>query len=261
MNKIEKNDIRLLSHMIYTIYSTEDLRQMRLEFLKLLKYIIPFDTANFFLVNSDPDCNYTLTDPVNVNSLKNPDVDGVLKEYMEHCFEIDSTHWLCNAKKSIAYRSTDFLSEASLENTQYYREMFLPFDLHFGAQAVLAHNDDCVGLLTLFRSKESPNFTDTEIFYLDNLKDHLSKRLYEAKSQSSTAEPAGFDAAFYMNLYNLTRRECEILDFLLQGLTNEQLTEKLCISENTLRRHLYNLYQKLGIRHRWQLHFLDRKKR
>ena len=157
MNKIEKNDIRLLSHMIYTIYSTEDLRQMRLEFLKLLKYIIPFDTANFFLVNSDPDCNYTLTDPVNVNSLKNPDVAGVLKEYMEHCFEIDSTHWLCNTKKSIAYRSTDFLSEASLENTQYYREMFLPFDLHFGAQAVLAHNDDCVGLLTLFRSKESPN--------------------------------------------------------------------------------------------------------
>lgn len=257
MKRIEKNEVNLLSHMIYTIYNTENIDQMRLEILKLLKYMIPFDTANFFLVKTDSDCDHVLTNLVNVNSLKNPDIDNVLKKYMESCFEIDSTHWLCNAKKSIAYRTTDLLSESALERTEYYREMFLPFDLHYGAQVVLAHNGDCVGLLTLFRSKSSSNFSDNEIFFLDNLKEHLSIRLYQAELQNDTAHHVH---SLCMERYDLTRRECEIVDLLLQGLTNEELVEKLCISENTLRKHLYNLFKKLDIRHRWELYFLEQKR-
>lgn len=250
---IEKNHVSLLSHIIYTIYNTENEKQMRQEVLELLKYAIPFDTANFFLVESGDDYKYTLTDLVNVNSLKNTDVADVLKRYMEECSDIDSTHWLCNAKKAIAYRTTDFLSESTLENTDYYREMFIPYDLHYGAQIVLAHDDICLGMLTLFRSKESANFSDTEIFYLDNLKEHLSIRLYQASIQNRTTS---YSAPFYAEKYQLTRRECEILDLLFEGLTNEDIASKLYISENTLRRHIYNLFNKLKIKHRWELFFM-----
>lgn len=255
MDHIEKNEMSLISHIIYIIYHTSDADRMRLELLRLLKYAIPFDTANFFLVQSDCDDKFTLTDLVNVNSLKNPNVDEVLKKYMETCFEIDSTHWLCNAKKSIAYRTTDFLSEDALENTDYYKEMFVPYDLHFGAQVVLAHNDICLGLLTLFRSKDAANFSDKEIFYLDTLKEHLSMRLYQTRTRHNSPGPD--KASAYREIYNLTGREYEILLLLFQGVSNEDMIEQLCISENTLRRHLYNLYSKLGIRHRWELYFLD----
>lgn len=250
---IEKNHVSLLSHIIYTIYNTENEKQMRKEVLELLKYAIPFDTANFFLVESDADYKYALTDLVNVNSLKNADVDSVLKKYMEECSVIDSTHWLCNAKKAIAYRTTDFLSESALENTDYYKEMFIPYNLHYGAQVVFAHEDICLGVLTLFRSKESTNFSDTEIFYLDNLKEHLSIRLYQARIQNKAHD---YSAALYMEKYQLTRRECEILDLLFQGLSNEQIALRLYISENTLRRHIYNLFNKLNIKHRWELFFI-----
>lgn len=227
---------------------------MRQEILELLKYAIPFDTANFFLAEPVSPFEYTLTDPINVNSLKNSNVDGVLKQYMEKCSDVDSTHWLCSSKKSMAYRTTDLLSESALENTQYYKEMFIPYDLHYGAQLVLAYNDTCVGLLTLFRLKESGNFTDTEIFYLDNLKDHLSARLYQFKFQNKSPER---HSSLYMEKFHLTPRECEILDMLFEGLLNEAIAEKLCISENTLRKHLYNLYHKMNITHRWELFFLD----
>lgn len=256
MDRIEKNEVSLLSHIIYTIYNTPDIAQMRLEVLRLLKYALPFDTANFFLVRMEDETNYTLTDLVNVNSLKNPDVDAVLKKYMKTCFDIDSTHWLCMAKKPIAYRATDFLSEEALESTDYYKEMFVPYDLHFGAQIVCAHEDTCLGLLTLFRSKDSQNFSDKEIFFLDSLKDHLSIRLFQDRKQQNTSPRKSI--SWFRETYCLTHREEEILELLLDGLENEQIAEKLCISENTLRRHIYNLYGKLNIQHRWQLHFLDR---
>lgn len=257
MDRIEKNEVSLLSHIIYTIYNTPQIAQMRLEVLKLLKYAVPFDTANFFLVQAEDETNYTLTDLVNVNSLKNPDIDAVLKKYMTTCFDIDNTHWLCTTKKSIAYRSTDFLSEEALENTEYYKEMFVPYDLHFGAQIVCAHEGVCLGLLTLFRSKDLPNFSDKEIFFLDSLKDHLSVRLYEAHTAGTCA--GGTPISWFEDTYSLTHREREILELLFEGLENEKIAEKLCISENTLRRHIYNLYGKLRIQHRWQLHFLTNK--
>lgn len=60
MDRIEKNEVSLLSHIIYTIYNTPDIAQMRLEVLQLLKYAVPFDTANFFLIREEDETNYTL---------------------------------------------------------------------------------------------------------------------------------------------------------------------------------------------------------
>lgn len=51
---------------------------------------------------------------------------------------------------------------------------------------------------------------------------------------------------------SLTRREREILQLLALGLSNQELAEKLFIAEGTLKRHLANLYQKLGIHNRTQ---------
>jgi DNA-binding CsgD family transcriptional regulator len=253
MEIIEKNDISLLSHIIYTIYNTENIDHMRLEILKLLRYAVPFDTANFFLVESDADNKQMLTRPINVNTLINSKVEGVLKDYMEKCSELDCTHWVCAANKNRAYRTTDYLSEATLENTDYYKEMFSPYDVHYGAQLVLAYNNTCVGLLTCFRSKKAPNFLDKEIFYFDCLKEHLSIRLYQSAIQNKTS---GYHSAEYIKKYNLTQKESEILVLLFEGLTNESISEKLFISGNTLRKHMYNIFNKLGIKHRWELTFL-----
>ena len=194
MNRIEKNEVTLLSHIIYTIYNTDELDQMRSEFLRLLKYAIPFDTANFFLVDTDAENRQTLTALINENSLRNPDVSDVLDRYMKDCFEIDSTHWLCTTNKPATYRLTDLLSEDA------------------------------------------------------------SIRMYNTRILGKTHEQGPRIGS--LQQYNLTPRECEILDLLLQGLTSEEIAGRLFIADNTLRRHTYNLFSKLGIQERWQLHYL-----
>lgn len=50
----------------------------------------------------------------------------------------------------------------------------------------------------------------------------------------------------------LTRREREILQLLSMGLSNQEIAEKLVIAEGTLKRHVANLYQKLGVHNRAQ---------
>jgi ATP/maltotriose-dependent transcriptional regulator MalT len=49
----------------------------------------------------------------------------------------------------------------------------------------------------------------------------------------------------------LTRREKEVLHVVAEGLTNEQIAERLCLSSHTVRAHLYSIYCKLGVGTRW----------
>jgi LuxR family maltose regulon positive regulatory protein len=51
---------------------------------------------------------------------------------------------------------------------------------------------------------------------------------------------------------DLTRREREILQLLAIGLSNQEMAERLFIAEGTLKRHVANLYQKLGVHNRTQ---------
>lgn len=50
----------------------------------------------------------------------------------------------------------------------------------------------------------------------------------------------------------LTKREIEILSLLLTRLSNPEIAEKLFISKETVKRHLYNIYQKFGVTNRSQ---------
>lgn len=45
----------------------------------------------------------------------------------------------------------------------------------------------------------------------------------------------------------LTPREREILELVAAGLTNAQIAERLWLSPGTVRRHLENVYEKLGV--------------
>ena len=45
----------------------------------------------------------------------------------------------------------------------------------------------------------------------------------------------------------LTPRELEIVRMIVQGLRNKAIAERLAISEGTVKLHLHNVYEKLGV--------------
>jgi DNA-binding CsgD family transcriptional regulator len=48
----------------------------------------------------------------------------------------------------------------------------------------------------------------------------------------------------------ISRREAEILLLMHEGLSNQQIAEKLFISENTIKKHISNIFQKLQVERR-----------
>ncbi len=51
---------------------------------------------------------------------------------------------------------------------------------------------------------------------------------------------------------HLTEREMSVLFYLAQGLTNEEISEKLHISVHTVKAHLEAIYDKLAVSNRVQ---------
>lgn len=51
----------------------------------------------------------------------------------------------------------------------------------------------------------------------------------------------------------LTKRECEIAILVCQGMSNGEIAEDLCISEATVKKHISNIFEKLGCSRREQI--------
>jgi DNA-binding NarL/FixJ family response regulator len=53
--------------------------------------------------------------------------------------------------------------------------------------------------------------------------------------------------------FKITEREAEIVELLRQGLTYNQISDKLCISVYTVNNHVANIYSKVGANNRIDL--------
>lgn len=74
----------------------------------------------------------------------------------------------------------------------------------------------------------------------------LTPKVFEELSRLSKQEEQVDDT------FNLTAREQEVLQEMAQGLSNKEIGEKLFITEKTVKNHLTNIFQKLGVSDRTQ---------
>ena len=57
----------------------------------------------------------------------------------------------------------------------------------------------------------------------------------------------------HLSEQGLSRRETEVVVLVLQGLTNRQVADKLCVAEKTVKFHLTNIYKRMKISRRSQI--------
>jgi len=66
------------------------------------------------------------------------------------------------------------------------------------------------------------------------------------------AREHGSNGGAYSNSNELTRREREILGLICVGATNQEIADKLFISTNTVKTHIYKIYKKIDVPNRMQ---------
>lgn len=241
MNTFETNDWLVLNNIIYKIYTTEDFDAMRSGFIEQIKLMLDFDSADFFL--ADKTKNYSLYRPVTYKCSKNFCIDYDKQDY---------SGAIMRSGKSMVYRETDIMSDEHRVNTEYYKNVYVPNGWHYSLQIVIAYNDEFLGVITLYRTIGKDNFKYDDIFLMDMLKEHLAFRLYKERvKDESNKDKINVNEA--IEKYALTKRETEILNLLLDGCENEEISDILVITVNTLKKHILNIYKKLGINSRIQL--------
>ncbi|WP_089529048.1 HTH-type transcriptional regulator MalT [Pantoea ananatis] len=97
---------------------------------------------------------------------------------------------------------------------------------------------------------------------LDELDNHRARRILNEINKYHRHKFAHFDESFVSRLLNhpdvpelirtspLTQREWQVLGLIYSGYSNEQIAAELDVASTTIKTHIRNLYQKLGITHR-----------
>ena len=226
MNTLQTNDWLILNSIIYEIYTTADFDQMRRKFLEQMKMLVDFDSADFYLASSGEE--YHLKAPVTYSR-------GIMY-----------------SGKSIVYRETDIISDDMRVKTEYYQKVYKPNNWHYSLQMIMAKEKKFLGVVTMYRNIGKNDFSHDEVFLVDTLKDHMAYRLWQQKqSRMQFGEKLTVSAA--TEKFGLTKQEHNILHLLMEGKDNSFICDYLSISINTLKKHILNIYRKLGIRNRVQL--------
>ncbi len=247
MSYLQENEWLFLNDLIYKIHTIEDLKEMREIFLGLIQLIIPYDSATFGLASGDG--KHLFSDMVYFNIPETEDV----YEYDEY-EQLDYTRWIYLAAKNMAFIETNLISCVERENSLFYKEFYESKGIHFAMQLCLALENDLLGIICLYRPKDSEDFSQKDLFVLNQLKEHLAHRLYiedkKIKADNSSVLPDKYQLE---KGYRLTRREIEVLFLVIKGFSNADIADSLFISEHTVKKHLKNIYKKLEVTRRTQL--------
>ena len=85
----------------------------------------------------------------------------------------------------------------------------------------------------------------------------LAKAIFEPVHAAGRDPDTRLDRAPSDAVGPLTKREVQVVDYLRVGLTNKEIARELGIMEDTVKKHLYNLFGKLGVHRRAQIILLQ----
>ena len=86
------------------------------------------------------------------------------------------------------------------------------------------------------------------------------ERFFDSDTVTQAMQAAAASGTGAETSTSLTPRELEIVRMVAQGLRNRVIGERLVISESTVKVHLHNIYEKLGIEGRLELVLLAQQK-
>ncbi len=146
------------------------------------------------------------------------------------------------------FRHVDLAGNALLLSDFVSRKNWSETELYHTGWGELAYEDDLginIGLtngnlMSVALMRESRTFREEDREILSLLSPHL---------QTLFSPPANADPSALEGL-GLTRREQEVLFWVSEGKRNSEIGQILGISSGTVKRHLENLYRKLGVENR-----------
>jgi len=252
---MNNNTVHLLSNTIYQIYNTVDFVEMRKVLLHSLRDFTRSECATLLMAANGENQEFLrdlLCDP-----MAYPEQYIELEKRYLQVGDRSYSRWQLQLPRSIVTRSSDLMSKHEQEQTELYARVFAPFHLKYALYLTIVYYGELLGIICLYRTEESGDYTEEDELFLQAISDHLNIIFYRNKHKQ-TANPKLVSAEKLAERYNLTEREREILLMVLAQKSNEEIEQELYISNNTLKKHLQNIYRKTDVSGRIDLFKLEK---
>jgi DNA-binding CsgD family transcriptional regulator len=151
-------------------------------------------------------------------------------------------HLLSNSPSTS--RLTDVVDLERFEQTELYQALLRPRGSRYQTAMPLVQAPGQLLLLSVWR--EDRDFSDTEIESLERFRAVLAAGLGFRRAVESLEVIAARLDSEHLSSDRLTRRQQQVAALVELGLTNRQIGIRLGLTERTVRKHIADLFQKLG---------------
>ncbi len=139
--------------------------------LQQLQKMYGYTHTTFFVVDSTGNLN----DPIASN------ISNYFNEiYVQYYHKVDMFN-LCNISSSLLRKKvvsvTDIMSYDQFVNTEYYSDFIKKINLHYEVILPLRTDDELLGMIGVFKSKEEGEFTSRDSMILNKINDHIAYNL------------------------------------------------------------------------------------
>jgi DNA-binding CsgD family transcriptional regulator len=247
--ELNENDWVSINNIINKINQVYDIKQMRKLFLDIAKGLIDYDLGIFDLSKVRDGKFISLYDPV-VDSLFDKEFEErFISTYDNKYYRMSYRSWIYYEKKAFVFKETDIVNDNIRKKSQFYTEFLEPEGLIYSCGCNIVFEGINLGALNLYRTSEKKDFDERDIYILEQLQPHLINKLSQSKETVYEEDIR----KRLITKYNLTDREMEIIDLVYTGLRNDDIGEKLYISINTVKKHMNNIFNKIGVKSRSKL--------
>lgn len=245
---MEKNDVLLLSEVIYQIHACETMRDLERNFFYYMNLYIPFSYASYIEISEDAGKQQHSVRFCRPQSFAPAERKWVALLMQDRV----NTTWLSSGAESTVVRCSELFAGNRRLDTTSYQEIFQNYDIFDDLQMNLVHEGRTVGRLSFYRTRADGAFSDQDTSDLRILAKHINLAFFRCAARQF-APRDGVRTGDLAEQYGLTRREEEILGCIAKGMDNGEICAALSISKNTLYKHNNSIFQKCGVSSRWEL--------
>lgn len=224
--RLSDYDLHAVIEVVATAASLQNFEPFELPVIERLLELIPADRAEYFELEL-PDCAVLrmVAQPTEGDS---PQIS----------WDMDDADWsdypLADSRRLDErgpLRLSDFVSQRQLERTSFYADGLRPSGINHELRVWLPStgNPYCFA----FQRGRGRDFDERDRTVLTVLRPHLSA-LRNRWDRRRRPAP-------------LTAREAEVLELVAHGMTNKEIARRLVVSTGTVRTHLENIFEKLGV--------------
>lgn len=226
--------------------AAEGLDRFPSEACAALMAVVRCDSAVYNEVN--PVARRTVALAVPGRALR-PDSAQILDRYLE---QHPTIRYIRRTGDGSAHKISDFLDSTQWHALDLYKEGFAPLGVEYQMSVAMPSEPPLVVGIALNRADS--DFDETDRTALNLLRPHIAQAYRNAFIRTRQREERG-DARGTRALPDLTHlgisaRESEVLAVAVSGFTNAEVAEVLGLSAGTVKKHLENVYAKLGVRGR-----------